>query len=368
MKPIVVIADDLTGAAEIAGIGLRFGLATRLVVNRDTAGESTVQLEVINADTRALPEADARRIVGELVSHLDADTIYFKKIDSVLRGHITAEIEAISDATGRFDRVLLLPQNPTRQRIIRVDGTYLVNGVPLAQTTFADDPDHPATTSNVVDRLTRAKWPTGLLVDTAASLEPGTINICAADTFETVEHWIGKRTAGTMLVGAADAFTAMLIAEGYTARTDRRELDLKGRRLFVCGSTATASRRNLRAFAAANHIDILAAEPARVLESSRRNPVTIVMSPEPGGMEMDPRDIEVALGACTGAVVRAGACDWIFAEGGATAGVICKALNWMSLEVESELMPGVVILKPNALLRLVIKPGSYAWPATVLRT
>ena len=65
----------------------------------------------------------------------------FKKVDSVLRGPVAAEIEAALDGLG-LDRAVLVPANPSRGRIIR-DGAYFMDGVPLDETEFADDPMHP---------------------------------------------------------------------------------------------------------------------------------------------------------------------------------------------------------------------------------
>lgn len=49
---IVVVADDFTGAVELAGVGLRYGLKAEVqtVVSPNTKAE----LAVIDADTRSL--------------------------------------------------------------------------------------------------------------------------------------------------------------------------------------------------------------------------------------------------------------------------------------------------------------------------
>lgn len=367
MKSIIVIADDLTGAAEIAGVGLRYGLATRLVVDRTTLDHPDSQLTVVNADTRWLPESEARRVVTNLVGRLSADAILFKKIDSVVRGHVAPEIDAILDATARYDHVLLVPQNPSRRRIVLTDGTYLVEGTPLAKTTFADDPDHPARTSNIMDRLVRSSRPASLRVDARQPLLAGMVNVGVAETFETVQDWMKHRTSTTLIVGAADLFRALLIAEGFALASGVPAVDLSGRHLYLCGSTATASRRALRQFASAAKVEVLPPDADRACASIRQAGLAVVMSPEPGGVEAEPRDVEDSLAACAATVIARADCDWLFAEGGATASAVCRTMRWTSLEVDSELASGVVVLRPSAVLRLAIKPGSYAWPASVLQ-
>lgn len=367
MKPLFVIADDLTGAAEIAGIGLRFGLSTQLVVQPTAIGQATADLTVVNADTRSLPESEARRIVSAVAQQISPASIIFKKIDSVLRGHVMAEVESTLLVLPRYDRALLIPQNPSRQRVILRDGTYLVEGVPLAKTAFAIDPDHPTRTSNAVDRVGGGKRLIQLIADASQSA-PQIISIASAENVSEVDALIRNRPETALLVGAADAFTALLHGEGHTTARQRPIDEMVGRKLFVCGSTASTSRRALRGFAAAQGVEVVDATRGRACDSIRAKQLAVVMSPEPGGIEVEPREIEELLAISTREVIDECGCEWVFAEGGATAMAICRCMNWVSLDVEGELAPGVVVLRPDrSSLRLVIKPGSYAWPACVLK-
>jgi uncharacterized protein YgbK (DUF1537 family) len=54
---IVVIADDITGAAEVAGLGLRHGLTVELVIEGEWSTET--DLLVIATDTRSKILAEA---------------------------------------------------------------------------------------------------------------------------------------------------------------------------------------------------------------------------------------------------------------------------------------------------------------------
>lgn len=71
--------------------------------------------------------------------HLRARWIY-NKTDSVLRGNVTHEVEAVIQALG-LDGVLLVPANPSLGRTIE-GGRYFVRGRPLHETEFARDPRH----------------------------------------------------------------------------------------------------------------------------------------------------------------------------------------------------------------------------------
>src|SRR4051812_21721536 len=91
---LLVLADDLSGAAELAGIGLEYGLATDLA---RAASPSQAQLLVIDTDTRLLaPEAAAARVT-HILNELPAGRLVqvYKKTDSLLRGQIPAELGAM---------------------------------------------------------------------------------------------------------------------------------------------------------------------------------------------------------------------------------------------------------------------------------
>src|SRR5947207_781597 len=128
---IAVIADDLTGAAEIAGLGWRHGLSAEILERDEPL--SAAELVVIDADTRDCPVAEARRRVAAIARRIrerKPEWIY-KKVDSVLRGNVLAEVEVMQKALG-LERCLLAPANPAARRVIK-GGKYFVRGVPVNQ-------------------------------------------------------------------------------------------------------------------------------------------------------------------------------------------------------------------------------------------
>ena len=66
---MIVIADDITGAAEIAGIAFARGAEVRLICGRDNATYSTDITTVIATDTRSMGEAEAAAETKRIVSH-----------------------------------------------------------------------------------------------------------------------------------------------------------------------------------------------------------------------------------------------------------------------------------------------------------
>src|ERR1700761_4620702 len=138
---IAVIADDLTGAAELGGIGLRYGLRTEIRTSVGTAAGA--DLLVIAADSRSKSEAAAVEEMTTITRQLrllQPGWIY-KKTDSVLRGHVIAELKAHLQALD-FQSALMVPANPALGRTIR-DGHYYLNGEPIHESSFSADPEFP---------------------------------------------------------------------------------------------------------------------------------------------------------------------------------------------------------------------------------
>ncbi|HUP10623.1 MAG TPA: four-carbon acid sugar kinase family protein, partial [Niastella sp.] len=136
---IAVIADDFTGAAELAGIGLRYHLKVELgaQVNKETKAD----LFVVATDTRSLSEAEAVQEMEKHTRELMAlqPEMIFKKTDSVLRGHVLAEMRAQLSLSG-FEKAVLVSANPALGRTIS-DGQYYLQGKPVHESSFSHDPD-----------------------------------------------------------------------------------------------------------------------------------------------------------------------------------------------------------------------------------
>jgi len=105
---IAMIADDLTGRNDCALQWFRRGFDVRLpelsaldgelasAGGRDSGGKA--QLIAVDTDSRYLSPAEAYRRVAGLVDRLkraDID-VWYKKIDSTLRGNLDAELAAMS--------------------------------------------------------------------------------------------------------------------------------------------------------------------------------------------------------------------------------------------------------------------------------
>ena len=213
---MIVIADDITGAAEMAGIAHQHGLSVRLSIAGSlccapVAAERTDVL-VIATDTRSMTEEEAVNETRRITSQLSTlNSQLFKKTDSALRGHVVAELSALMQTTG-YQRAIYLPANPSKGRIIRNGCYYIkevrgekseVREVPIHETAFSYDPEFPAKTSVLRERFPDAEEHHILMPDaeTTADIQqivtannnPDTLLAGAADLFETYLDVRGKR-------------------------------------------------------------------------------------------------------------------------------------------------------------------------------
>lgn len=129
MKQIVIIADDLTGACDTGIKFRRLGIETKVLVNPNSAhilNTDPSAVVSINTDTRSVSSENAKTVVAQLVAQLKAqgDYFYYKKVDSVLRGNISSELEAMFHHL-QPDFALIAPAFPATGRWLK-DGVLRI--------------------------------------------------------------------------------------------------------------------------------------------------------------------------------------------------------------------------------------------------
>lgn len=379
---IGVLADDLSGAAEVGGVALRYGLSAEVQTELTPSPAGVICLDTA---TRICPPVQAAARVSRAgVAMRKEGRHLFKKVDSVLRGPVAAEISALLIA--EQPRALLAPANPSRGRTLR-NGYYYVDGQPLASSEFARDPDHPARASSVADLL---GWPLPLplaiLAPGARLPESGLIVGQATDSAD-LKHWAGRVGSDVLPAGAAEFFAAWLEAQGHaphiTADPEWRRRR-GGRHLFVSGTTASAGQAFVARcqahgwpvlapppglFAPAGPIaGALAQWSVSVAEALDHRLMAIMTIGGPLRREADwPARLNDYLArAAAGALARQPV-DYLWVEGGATAQALLRRLGWRRLTVTAEIEPGVVALAPAGPgPEVIVKPGSYAWPVELV--
>jgi len=380
---IGVIADDLTGAAELGTVGLRRGLRAEIIQRGQPVGSA--DLVCMDTDSRSCDAKEAGRRAAAAAAAFQAAgaSWIYKKVDSVLRGQVTAEVEAILRQL-KLNRALLLPANPSLGRVIR-DGEYFVKGKPIHRTEFANDPEYPRRSAQVIRLVGAPEHFLLRLANGERTVSENTLLIGQTDSSAHVTEWAQARPADCLMVGGSEFFGALLGAEfpGAGPRPARAINFSEGLELFVCGSASKSVQTLVKAAKAAQtpvvglpkelvwgvnfSADVCEMISHRVLaafKTSRRVILQVGLPPA--------RDLAVArrfsyyLVDIAECVLGQAGIQNIFAEGGATSAELVRRMNWPRLQVIREWAPGVATLAvagPGPATQwLTIKPGSYAWP------
>jgi D-threonate/D-erythronate kinase len=373
---IAVIADDLTGAAELGGLGLRYNLKVEIAteVNANTKAE----LLIISADTRSIKEADAvekiKRITKELLA-LDPRVIY-KKIDSVLRGHVIAEIKAQMEVM-ELERALIVPANPLLDRIIK-DGQYYYKREPIHLSSFSKDPEFPITSSQVADMLRDRD----VAVIKQDEVLPATgIAVGEVEGEEALAAWASKVDTNILTAGGSGFFTALLDAMhvGRERLNYVNEPGLSTPILFVCGTTFHKSREAIRQVKAKG--GPVSYMPGKLISSpaidkdyetwsneivqllSSRGNVIVAIEESASTEQANANDLREKMAGVVEQVMQKVKIKELVVEGGSTAASIIRKQHFTTLIPVQELSPGVIRMRVENKdgLYLTIKPGSYDW-------
>ncbi len=128
MIDTAIIADDLTGACD-SGVKLtNLGYETQVIINAgdtESLQKNGGHIFSINTDTRSMSPEEAYFCVKQVVEDMKKNGInrFYKKIDSVFRGNIGREIDAMFDAMD-YQIAVITPALPDNGRIIKNGKLY----------------------------------------------------------------------------------------------------------------------------------------------------------------------------------------------------------------------------------------------------
>jgi len=374
---IAVIADDFTGAAELAGICVRYHLRVELAT--EVPHSTNADVFILATDCRSMKEEQA---VAAMKMHTEAllalqPSWLFKKTDSVLRGHILAEIAAQLTVTG-YDKAVLVAANPALGRTI-TDGLYFVYGQPVHETSFSHDPDFPVVSSSVKDILRADGYPVYSKKSTDTLPDKG---IIAGDvkTVDDLTRWAAQIDNETLAAGASGFFEALLSRRATAqsrdtlAAAERDTVQNCGTPvLFVCGTTFSNSRDAIQAiyvnggpvsYMPEEIIDTVEwADEVTALVRKHGKAIVAIHAGLTGNLA-DPHRLGLRMAALVKEVLQRNIIRELIIEGGATSWAVLQQSGLTQFFPVEELTPGVVRMQTiDTDLFLTVKPGSYNWPA-----
>lgn len=338
--PILIVADDLTGALDSAAPFAARGLHVRVALGVDAAGEAAAAApDVLAIDTRsralAAPLAAERIEAAWHAARILSPHIVMKKVDSRLKGEVAAETAALL-AASRRSAAIVCPAVPDQER--RVTGGHLAGrGV--------------ATPVAVADRFA------GLPCECPDAAD-------AAD-LETIARGIMAAPDRIMAVGArglAAALADVVAGPPISASAPVPALPM----VIAIGSTDPITGVQVERL----RLECPHVKEMPALEASPHMPGrAVILLSTAGHAASDPAALAARFGREAAAMVRAASARTLLCSGGDTAAAVMDALDARQLIVEHELDSGVPVARIEGLdgLRLVTKSGGFGDPDLLSR-
>lgn len=272
LKGMLVLADDLTGAADtavaLAGVG---GFAdVDLDGHTLPRADQAPNVLALDLHTRGLPEVDAvgRVMQATCALRISGRSVY-KKIDSTWRGHIGAELAAMSQVLGPGVVYVVAAAHPDLGRTV-MGGRLYVHGVAVNRPPVSEDllahgfEVSPAAASldecvrwaAAADRSGR----TAIACDAATMIDLRRVVEAAAPLGERVV-WVGSGGLALALADMAPTDDAAEASNGPAKTPSEQEqvpdLPPLGGRLLVVGSHAPIARAQVDALAAHGGVTVI---------------------------------------------------------------------------------------------------------------
>ena len=403
------IADDFTGATDLANMLVRGGMRTVQTIGvPDGPLAEDVDAVVVALKSRTIPaaEAVAQSLVAlEWLRGAGAQQIYFKycsTFDSTPQGNIGPVTDALMDALGT-GFTIACPAFPENGRTV-FRGYLYVGDVPLSESGMKDHPLTPMTDANLVRVLqaqTRRK--VGLVRFDSVAAGPDAIRariatlksegvaMAVVDAISDADLGaIGSACEDMPLVTAGSGIGLGLALNarakgrlGY-ASTAANLPHIEGLGAVVSGSCSLATNGQVEAWCRdrpAFRIDALklaAGEPVvdEALAWARGNvalqPVLVYATSKPEevkavqavlGVEAAGKLVEDALSAVAKGLVAMGVRKLVVA-GGETSGAVVQALDVGSLRIGPQIDPGVpwTLADSATPIALALKSGNFGTP------
>ena len=400
-----VIADDVTGATDLASVLCRDGFTVVQTLGVPQSATPPADVVVVSLKTRTAPVEEATAAARAAATYLKtagATQIYFKycsTFDSTDQGNIGPVIAALLEQL-HATFTIACPAYPALARTV-YQGHLFVGTQLLSESSMRDHPLTPMTDANLVRVLGRqSPFQVGLITvgdvdlgETAmqerfAALERSSHRVAIVDAvFERHVEAIGGAcrdfplaTGGAALGGAVAraAITARIPATRHQASAPSGPVAV----LSGSGSAATLEQvRRLAAEVPHHSIDPLAlARDAAILPTLidwagrhiRHGPVLLYSTDSPEAVRNAQRELgrsqaaamlEHAFGALAAALAGQGVRTFVVA-GGETSGAVLDALGIRMLGFGAEIDPGVPwtrSLDPEG-FHLALKSGNFGSP------
>lgn len=389
---LFVLADDVTGAADCAARCKGAGLPATILLGQASSPLPTGAV-AFSSDSRFLPPDQAAERVQTLFQGLQPltqveDAIWYKKIDSTLRGNIGAELAAMMTLTSAVKSrpcAVLAPAFPAQGRGL-VDGNlvYAQAAQSLSlprllaeQTALPQAMVGLATMRAGVAKLTQelqAHYAAGAQLFIADALTEGDLQTLYAAAQAALPHALFCGSAGLMGVIAA----ALVKTKGGPSYNTDQLPTIAHPLLAVVGSGSVMAQRQLTRLRQLSGIDFYEVDPngltgvQMIVGSGNNSRCALHLPPPAADAQLDgetARQYAAMLGAAALAQIQQRRPRTLLLVGGDTAFYLLHLLGITALQVEAELFPGMPLTTGIAAdgqrYQIILKAGNHGDEGTL---
>ncbi|MGO2513626.1 3-oxo-tetronate kinase [Marinomonas polaris] len=400
-----VIADDFTGATDIAGFLVENGMRTIQVNGIPSANtEINADAVVVSLKSRSCPTEQAIEQSVAALKWLQAQgckQFYFKycsTFDSTAKGNIGPVTDALLDVLGE-DFTIVCPALPVNGRTV-FNGHLFVLGQLLSESGMRNHPVTPMTNSNLMDLMdAQSKGKTGLInyqsiergadaiIGEFAELKAQGKRYAVVDAF-TAEHLneIGKAASSLKLVTGGSGLAAGIAKNWGEHLQDQTQAKQAGHpakapTVIFSGSCSVMTNKQVELYKAKAPFFTLDIEQCIsnenyinevfdwVISNANESLAPIVYATADAeklktiqqqyGAEASSQAVETLFSLLAIKLQDSGIRNFIVA-GGETSGVVTQSLKVDSFHIGPQIAPGVPWVKAiNQDLSLALKSGNF---------
>jgi uncharacterized protein YgbK (DUF1537 family) len=400
-----VVADDVTGATDLAGqvaaegatVSLYFGVSAAEQIASDPADCVVVALKSrsLDPDEAVQQSLEAARALGA-IDHLYVK--YCSTFDSTARGNIGPVVEALADSRANGPATIV-PSAPVNGRTV-YRGRLFVGDALLEESSLRHHPLNPMTDS-VLSRLLapQARWPIEMIplptvlagsraliarLDELPARTHVIIDAVSDADLDTIARSVASRGFSSGSAGLAAALARVALASARDAEPVLHEVRPRrdGPAIVISGSLSVATRAQVASFRAhhpafevdpsdlAHTADVVATVLAAVEHALKAGQTPLVYSRMDAPGASDGAETEAASRLIEGALseIAVGARELgvtrMVVAGGEVSGAVIGALGVTRVTVHEEVAPGVpwIVTDRPTPLALLLKSGNFGGP------
>ncbi len=415
MPKLVIFADDFSSVTDCGVQFSKHGLSTLALANIPKEPlPKDIDILSVDGDSRALSSQEAYQKTYDIAQHMSTlnPQRSYKSIDSLIRGNLGSEIDAVMDAFG-YEAAIVAPAFPYYGRTT-IKGRHFLHGVPLHETALANDPACPCKESDLLALLrAQSKREAALLpqevlrgekeafVQTVLQLVSNKAELILPD-IETEEdlHRLAEYSLSlpkVLLAGSTGLARHLATGWGWAREGDTSpEIEVQNLpALLVSGSVSPVTQEQIEQVLAQENVLSVCLNPAQVLEKGienyneqalllakqQKNLVLYLNANDAAQRESDKlgkqkgwsrAQMAEMLSAKLALLVEqiTEECEFsgLILTGGDTAISVCRKLDMSAMLVLSEVEAGIPVCKtmPPLSWHIVTKSGAFGSSETLL--